>query len=192
MDVICVTQRSLCGDGFLEHIERVLAAKPKYLVLREKDLSAEEYECLARDVLKLCNRYNVPLICNSFYEVAGKIGAYGIQLPLSLARAGGYDRLNCLGISVHSVDEALEAQALGADYITYGHIFATDCKKGLAPRGVDALAEVCSAVEAPVYAIGGITPQNAPDVIASGARGVCLMSSLMTAQNPNELLKQFE
>jgi thiamine-phosphate pyrophosphorylase len=123
--------------------------------------------------------------------VADRIGADGIHLPLGIALEGKYPKHLKLGISTHSVEDALKAQALGASYITYGHVFATDCKKGLAPRGTKALSEVCNAVDIPVYAIGGITPQNAGEVISSGAKGVCLMSSLMKSENPQALLSSF-
>lgn len=191
MDVIAITSRKLCSD-FLCQLEKIAAAKPKYIVLREKDLTEDEYYLLALDVLKICKKYTVPLICNTYFNVAEKIGADGIHLPLSVALSGGCNSPNILGISTHSVDDALKAQSLGADYITYGHIFATDCKKGLAPRGVNKLAEVCSAVNIPVYAIGGITPKNAVSTTNAGAKGVCLMSSLMTDINPIKLINQIK
>lgn len=73
---------------------------------------------------------------------------------------------------------------LGATYITAGHIFATDCKKGVPPRGLDFLSSVCSFVNIPVYAIGGISPVNAQKAIDAGAEGVCIMSGLMTCKSP--------
>lgn len=191
MKIISVTSRKLCKADFFTQLEKIAEAKPEYIILREKDLTEEEYASLAEKSLEICRKYNVPLICNTFFEAAKKIGADGIHLPLSLAEKGGYDSFKLFGISTHSVDDALRAQALGADYITYGHIFATNCKKGLAPRGTDALKEVCSAVSIPVYAIGGITPENAQQTINTGAEGICLMSSLMRADNPQELINKF-
>ena len=107
-----------------------------------------------------------------------------------------------IGTSVHSVEDAIKAEQLGATYMTAGHIFATDCKKGLPPRGLDFLKNVCDAVEIPVYAIGGIniassgdsTASDAPstydampdisvprlaDVMKCGAAGGCIMSGMM-------------
>ena len=74
-----------------------------------------------------------------------------------------------IGTSVHSVEDAIKAEQLGATYMTAGHIFATDCKKGLPPRGLDFLKNVCDAVEIPVYAIGGINIASSDDSTASNA-----------------------
>ena len=96
-----------------------------------------------------------------------------------------------IGTSVHSVEDAIKAEQLGATYMTAGHIFATDCKKGLPPRGLDFLKNVCDTVQIPVYAIGGIniassegddSTLNVPrlkDVMACGAAGGCIMSGMM-------------
>lgn len=82
-------------------------------------------------------------------------------------------------MSVHSVEQAVRAQQLGADFLIAGHIFPTDCKPGLPPRGLEFLGQVCRAVTIPVYAIGGITPENAPLAVKAGAAGVCIMSGAM-------------
>ena len=81
---------------------------------------------------------------------------------------------------------------LGCSYITAGHIFATDCKRGLPGRGPEFLAEVCRTVDIPVYGIGGISPENIREVRAAGAAGACLMSSLMTAEDVPALMKAME
>jgi thiamine-phosphate pyrophosphorylase len=91
-------------------------------------------------------------------------------------------RFRVIGASCHSVEEALEAQQLGCTYITAGHVFATDCKKGLPPRGLDFLRAVCAAVDIPVYAIGGINSENLQDVMKCGAAGGCIMSGLMRGE----------
>ena len=84
-----------------------------------------------------------------------------------------------LGASVHSVQEALEARELGATYVTAGHVFCTDCKKGVPARGLSFLREVCHAVDIPVYGIGGINEENYSEVLDQGAAGYCLMSEAM-------------
>ncbi len=86
-----------------------------------------------------------------------------------------------VGCSIHSVEEAKEAQKLGATYLTAGHIYTTDCKKGLPPRGLDFLREVCNAVTIPVYAIGGIHAGTGQilEVMECGASGACIMSEMM-------------
>ena len=86
-----------------------------------------------------------------------------------------------IGTSVHSVEDAMEAERLGATYVTAGHIFTTDCKKGLPPRGLDFLKNVCDAVTIPVYGIGGIKfdPQQWNSLKKQGACGGCIMSGMM-------------
>ena len=95
-----------------------------------------------------------------------------------------------LGASCHSVEEAKEAEALGCSYIIVGHIFETDCKKGLPGRGVEFLQNVISSVNIPVYAIGGINETNISQVLHTGADGACLMSSLMSNDNISQLMKK--
>lgn len=187
MDVICVTNRKLCKGDFLKQIRTIAQAKPKYIILREKDMTNDEYVCLARKVIEICNSTETKLICNTFIEAAEAVKAHGIHLPLSLAEKSTYTT-KPLGISVHSLEDAIKATNLGADYIIYGHIFATDCKKGLEPRGVESLQNICSTVNIPVYAIGGITPENAALAKSAGAAGVCLMSSLMQSDNPQKII----
>ena len=97
-----------------------------------------------------------------------------------------------LGASCHSVEDALEAQALGCTYITAGHVFETDCKKGLPGRGLEFLRNVCAAVDIPVYGIGGIAADNIALVREAGATGACLMSSLMVSENVERLMKAME
>lgn len=82
-------------------------------------------------------------------------------------------------MSVHSKEEAISAQELGVSYIMAGHIFKTDCKKDVPPRGLSFLSEICSAVKIPVYAVGGINKENAILCIEAGAAGVCMMSNFM-------------
>ena len=86
----------------------------------------------------------------------------------------------------------MEAQALGCTYITAGHVFETDCKKGLPGRGLEFLRNVCVAVDIPVYGIGGIDSDNIALVRNAGVSGVCLMSSLMVTEDVTELMKTME
>ena len=91
------------------------------------------------------------------------------------------DGIKILGSSIHSVSEAQEAQRLGADYLTAGHIYATDCKAGVPPRGLDFLEEVCRSVQIPVYGIGGVRIGSGQldEMMARGAAGACVMSGMM-------------
>ena len=183
--ILAVTNRNLCSRPFAEQIRRVCRFHPAALILREKDLPDAEYGELAKEVMKICREYQVPFIAHSFMETARQLGADTIHLPLwRLREASGTgfpDGFKTRGVSVHSVEEALEAAALGASYLTAGHIYATDCKKGLPPRGTGFLRAVCEAVDIPVYGIGGIRLDEAQikEVLGCGAAGGCIMSGMM-------------
>lgn len=181
-EIIAVTNRKLCSRPFLQQIERVCIMKPKALILREKDLTESDYERLAEEVSAICSHYEIPLIYHSFAEAAKRSGAKGIHLSM-----GKFRKLHCqfpvTGVSIHSVEEAKEAEKLGASYLTAGHIYATDCKKGIPARGTVFLQNVCQSVRIPVYAIGGIRlcKEQIEEVLGCGARGACIMSEMMKA-----------
>lgn len=172
-DVIAVSNRALCSD-FLGQLKKI-SREGIPIILREKDLSEAEYEKLAKQVMEFCP----DVLLHTFINTARKLGCKRIHLPMRVLRTADLIGFDIVGASVHSVEEAAEAQRLGASYVTAGHIFATDCKKRVEPRGLDFLKSICGAVSIPVYAIGGIMPDNAQSVINAGAEGVCVMSGLM-------------
>ncbi len=184
-DIICVTNRKLCCEDFLQRLEKIAKAEPKAVILREHDLSDKDYTELALKAAEICGKYGVPLIPHSHYIP----GIDYVQLKIAeLEENSGMNDFRYTGVSVHSPQEAVKAEELGADFLIAGHIFETDCKKGLPPRGLDYLRSVCSAVDVPVYGIGGISPENIALVRSAGAAGACIMSSLMTCKDPEELL----
>lgn len=181
-DILCITNRKLCREDFLTRLEKIAKAAPAGILLREKDLSEAEYEALAIHVLALCEHYQVPCILHSFSAVAIRLAARRIHLPLPLLRRMTPEEkshFSTIGASCHSIADAREAEQLGCTYITAGHIFATDCKKGVPPRGIPFLREVCQSVSIPVLAIGGIHADNLSQVRDAGAKGACIMSGLM-------------
>ncbi len=185
-EILCVTNRALCRGDFLQRLEEIAAAGPAGIILREKDLTEAEYLALARQVLPLCRAHQVPCILHSFVGAARELGGDAIHLPLPLLRTMTDEEkaaFRTIGASCHSVEEAQEAQQLGCTYLTAGHIFETDCKRGLPGRGLDFLRRVCQAVSLPVYAIGGISADNLAAVRGAGARGACVMSGLMQCEN---------
>ncbi|MBN7772851.1 thiamine phosphate synthase [Clostridium aminobutyricum] len=191
-EIMCITHRKLIGASFLRQIEKIAAAGPDAIVLREKDLPEEEYAGLAAEVLKICREKRVSCIFHTWLSAAKDQKADGIHLPLPLLREFHQDAKKhflIVGCSTHSVDEALEAQALGATYITAGHVFRTDSKKGYAPRGISFLEQVCGSVSIPVYALGGIGISNAEQCLNTGVAGVCMMSEFMKSADPDKLVR---
>ena len=194
-DILCVTHRQLCREDFLERVEKIAAARPRGLILREKDLPEEEYRALARRVLEICRAHEVPCILHNFPETARELGCEALHLPLAALRKmtrAEREAFPVLGASCHSREEAEEAEEMGCRYITLGHIFETACKQGLPGRGTELLQNVCAAVSLPVYAIGGINRENIGPVRRAGAAGACLMSGLMTCEDPKAYLKALE
>lgn len=183
--VICVTHRQLCPDDFLERLDRIAAQHPYAIVLREKDLSESEYEALACDCLRICQKHDVPLNLNSQIAVARRIGCDGIHLPfhLLLQHKNELEDFSRIGVSLHSPEEAAQLADTPATYVQAGHVFPTDCKAGVPPRGLSFLRAVCQATDLPVFGIGGITAERYPAVLQTGAAGACIMSGLMTCND---------
>lgn len=178
------------ANDFPAQLEKICAADIDRVILREKSLTESEYEALAKLVIKICKKYNTPLSLHTFTEAAKRLNCKSIHLSFSDFTAGKGEGFETVGVSVHSLNEAISAESSGANYITAGHIFPTDCKKDLPPRGTDFLREICETVHIPVYAIGGITPENVHLVKASGASGACLMSGLMKASEPRDIIEK--
>lgn len=190
-DLICITNRKLCSNNFSDQIEMIASAHPKAIVLREKDLSEKEYEQLARQVMQICQKHGTQCILHSFSNVAIALGAEAVHMPLPLLQkmtTQEKSHFQIIGASCHSLEEAKEAQDLGCTYITAGHIFLTDCKKGLPGRGLPFLEEICKAVRIPVYAIGGISSQNIESVRKTGEAGACIMSGFMRCKTVEEIM----
>ena len=181
---ICVTNRTLCRDDFLTRINHIAKkGVADAILLREKDLTEREYLELAEKVLSICKSHNRRCILHTYYKAAKELGCKEIHLPLPLLQKmreeGAKQWFTTVGTSVHSLKQANLAMHLQADYMTAGHIFETDCKKGLPGRGLSFLSKVVCKSEVPVYGIGGISADNAGQIMETGAAGVCIMSGFM-------------
>jgi thiazole tautomerase (transcriptional regulator TenI) len=97
-----------------------------------------------------------------------------------------------VGYSVHSLDEAIVAFKNGADSLVYGHVFPTDCKKGMPARGLEEIAHMASCLSIPITAIGGITPENTGDVLTNGVSGIAVMSGIISSSNPYSKAKSYK
>ena len=190
-EILCVTNRTLCRGDFFERIEKIAAAKPAGIILREKDLNEKEYMELASEVMKICRKYNTQCILHTFINVARAMNADAIHLPMPILMQLEKDdiaQFSIVGASCHSIEEASAAEKKGCGYIVAGHVFDTECKKGLPGRGLTFIKKVREGVSIPVYGIGGICPENIADLEKTGVKGVCVMSSIMTTENVSEYL----
>ena len=189
--IACITNRRLVKGDFLAQIERVAAMEmADWIIVREKDLRAEEYRTLFSQVVRIAHRHEKKCLAHGRIAlgVMSELGADGIHLPLDILRewraasgrqSGGEGAVQFVGASAHSASELAEAAALGADYATLSPIFATTCKPGAVPLGIASLAAVCQKSPIPIFALGGIGRDKLDACIEAGAAGCCMMSELM-------------
>lgn len=188
-----ITSSKSCKEDFLTRIERIASANPDRIILREKHLSQDDLLKLAIKCKEICDKYSVAFSVNSSIEVARKVNA-DIHLPYKLFVENNENikDFSTIGVSVHSISEAETAEMLGASYLIAGHIFATDCKKGLKPRGLEYLSDISKAVKIPVLGIGGISLERLSSVLQTGAAGACVMSHFMNCDNPESEVSVFK
>lgn len=182
--IIAVTNRKLCDNLFeqIEHIAK-LKNKPDMLILREKDLSAEEYFKMAAEIKRLCESNGIEFAAHYFWQNAAQQHFSAIHLPFNIFISAEFQKMKDqfvkIGVSVHSKEEAVLAEQHGADYLVFGNVFETDCKAGFKGKGIDSLNILCQSVSVPVYAIGGIDFASVNLIKASLADGACMMSAFM-------------
>jgi thiamine-phosphate pyrophosphorylase len=185
-----VTDRVLSGGRPLEKIVRESAAGGVTAVqLREKNAGAREFFEQASELRQVASDLGIALIINDRVDIALACRADGVHLGQSdmhCARARlivGKDSI--IGVSVSTVDEAMEAEAEGADYLGVGPLFATLTKPDALPAiGLGVLRSIRRAVRIPLVGIGGITYDNAGDVILAGADGVAVVSAIIASADP--------
>lgn len=201
--IFIITNRNLIEQGDIyEVIEKCSSKGADAVILREKDLDYNSLKEVAEGIKNITDKYNIPLIINGNLDVAKEVNAYGYHTGIEGLRKltfssrilskhiekdlgsnyetfkiGEYDSKELvLGVSIHSAEEAIEAERLGADYLIAGNVFETECKPGLKGRGIDFIKKVCESVNIPVIAIGGITPDNLNELINTKVFGVAVMS----------------
>lgn len=183
-NVICITDRHLCHRPFQDQMRIVAARHPKAVILREKDVMEDAYRILVERILPVCEEFDVPMIVHTYYKVALEKGIHRLQIHLAQLRELPEEvkqQFEVLGTTVHSVEEAKEAVSLGATYLTASLATGGAHEKyGEQNKLLEFLAEVSSAVDVPVYALGGASREQLDDCLARGAAGICMMSRLMT------------
>ena len=186
-----VTDRAWTGKQSLyEQVEAALKGGVTCVQLREKELDEESFLKEAIEISELCRRYGVPFFINDNVEIAIKCHADGIHvgqedMEASSVRERVGDEM-MIGVSVHSVDEALEAVKHGADCLGVGSMFTTSTKKDVSVLPKDVLRDICDAVDIPVVAIGGIGKSNISELVGTGMDGVALVSAIFSADDIEE------
>lgn len=166
----------------------------RFIQLREKHMSKRELYKEAMAIRRITKRHNTIFIINDYVDIAHLVDADGVHLgqddlPLREARRIlGNDKI--IGISTHTLKQAIDAEKEGADYIGYGPIFYTHTKNAGRPKGIDSLRRIREYVGIPVVAIGGITIDNAREVLDAGADAVAMLSGILRG-NVKENIKRF-
>lgn len=183
-----VTDRTwLNGDTLSSHVEKAILGGATFVQIREKDIKIEEFVNISKEIKKITDKYNIPLVINDNIEVAKKINADGVHVGQSDINAKecreilGSDKI--LGVSVQTVNQAILAQESGADYIGVGAVFKTQTKSNADNVSLDELKNICDAVSIPVVAIGGINKKNIDKLIGVKICGVALVSEIFSAKD---------
>lgn len=197
MCLYAVTDRAWTGKQTLpEQIEDAIKGGVTCVQLREKDLTDDEFLKEAIGIKKLCEKYGVPFIINDNVDVAIKCGADGIHVGQSDMQAKNVRELMgdkmIVGVSAQTVEQALAAQAAGADYLGVGAVFHTDTKSDADDVSHDTLCKICSAVDIPVVAIGGINKGNIMELKGTGVDGVALVSAIFAADDIENECKELK
>lgn len=183
-----VTDRSwLNGKTLYEQVEDALKGGATFVQLREKHLDTASFMKEAVEIKELCARYHVPFVINDNVEIAKEIGADGIHVgqdDMAAANARailGSDKI--IGVSAHTVEEAVLAEKNGADYLGVGAAFQTGTKKDAGNISHETIKQICEAVNIPVIAIGGITQDNVMELAGSGICGIAVVSAIFAAKD---------
>lgn len=175
------------GMSIIEAAEEAIKGGVTIIQLREKNKSEEEIIQIALKVREVCRRYNVPFIINDSAKLACKCGADGVHLgqcdddPLYARRILGEDAI--IGITAHSLFEAQNALISGADYLGCGSVFESQTKGYSIRLEMDVLREICSKIDIPVIAIGGINVENLTKLRGTGVSGVAVISSIFSQKD---------
>jgi thiamine-phosphate pyrophosphorylase len=175
-------RRSLpAGRTWKDAISRAIGNGANWIQIREKDLSARELYEMTRQAIALAAPIGAKILVNSRFEVALAAGAAGVHLPAGSPPPQSWRTLTppgfLIGVSTHTLPEALAAQREGADYAVFGPVFPPRSKSSaLAPRGLTGLKHAARALKIPVLALGGIDDENADECMAAGAAGIAAIT----------------
>lgn len=178
-----VTDRHWLGEKTLyEQVEEAIKGGATFMQLREKNLDDEHFLAEAIEIQKLCKKYGVPFVINDNVDIAKKIDADGVHVgqsdmeALNVRELLGPDKI--IGVSTQTVEQALKAEAHGADYLGVGAVFHTGSKADAEEVSHETLKAICDAVSIPVIAIGGITHDNVKELKGSGICGIAVISAI--------------
>lgn len=192
-----VTDRTWLGNMTLyEQVEEALKGGATFVQLREKELDDETFLKEAFEIKALCRKYNVPFVINDNVEIAKEIDADGVHVGQSDMKAEnvrailGNDKI--LGVSAQTVEQAILAEKMGADYLGVGAVFPTGSKADAEAVSYETLKAICEAVSIPVVAIGGIGAGNVSKLENSGISGIAVISAIFAAEDIQAATKELK
>ena len=192
-----VTDRSwLRGETLYAQVEKALKGGATFIQLREKELNEEAFYQEAVELKKLFHQYKVPFVINDNVEIAKKMDADGVHVGQSdmaacdVRKILGEDKI--LGVSAQTVEQALLAEQMGADYLGVGAVFPTGTKTDAVEVDAETLKAICAAVKIPVIAIGGIKADNLSELSGSGICGIAVFSAIFAAEDITETTKELK
>jgi len=182
--------------GFIETVEKSIKGGARIVQLREKDTPQNEILNLGKELLKLTRRYDVPLIINDSPELAKEIGADGVHLggddiSIKNARAILGDEV-IIGVSCYNqIERGLNAVQNGADYVAFGTPYYTPTKPEREPTSIEVLKEAVYVIsQIPIFAIGGITKENASEILGTGVDGIAVITSVFGSPDPENAARE--
>lgn len=189
---IITDQKLIPRERFAETVEEAVRGGASILQLREKDTPPNEIVEIGKKLLSITKSYGIPLIINDSAELAAEIGADGVHLgeeDAGIAHARsvlGKDAI--IGVSCYGkIERGLDALAAGADYVAFGTPYNTPTKPGRTPTPFEVLREAAARIkDIPVFAIGGITSENAGDVLETGVDGIAVITSVFGMADPEK------
>ncbi|KOR77928.1 thiamine phosphate synthase [Peribacillus frigoritolerans] len=188
LSLYLVTEESIAIEELTRIIAESVSGGVSIVQLREKNNSSLSFYKKASALKQLLNGLSIPLVINDRVDIALAVGADGIHigqddLPLPVVKKMVPEDM-IVGVSVSTLEEALEAERNGADYIGVGSVFPTKTKKDATLMALEDLGEICRGVSIPAVAIGGITADNMSALSNSGLSGTAVVSAIMNADNP--------
>lgn len=183
-----VTDRSwLRGQTLAQQVEAALRGGATMVQLREKDLEEDAFEREARVIQDLCRSFHVPFLINDNVELAKRLDADGVHVGQSDEAADAVRAYlgpnKIIGVTAKTVQQALDAEKAGADYLGSGAVFGTSTKPDAIPLPLDRFQEICESVSIPVVAIGGITSENILQLEGRKMSGFAVVSGIFAAED---------
>lgn len=186
-----VTDASWTGRfTLLEQVEQALKGGVTCIQFRDKQLENDAFLREAKKMKLLCEKYHVPLIINDHVDIAVGCGADGVHVGQKDMEAKEVRKLvgekMIIGVSARTVEQAIQAEQAGADYLGVGAVFGTSTKMDAEKISLERLKDICQAVKIPVVAIGGVQKDNFPELAGTGVAGAALVSAIFSAQDIEE------